>query len=530
MPELKRPTVEADVSRSKMGTGIMRARVVNNLDPTYSGALEVFILRDESNDKGEDTQTFVVTYASPFFGHTPYEYTGLNTGEKNTQEGFNDTQKSYGMWMVPPDIGVTVLVAFVDGDPSLGYWFACVPPRFANHMTPGIAASPNVYLDDADKKKYGKDKDLPVAEYNKRINAKKEGDQVDVSKLKKAVHPIADRFLEQGLLDDDVRGITDSSARREAPSAVFGISSPGPLDRRPGYKKTTLGSNDEKTDPTIPTGRLGGTQIILDDGDDRFIREKASKEGPVKYVDAGKGEKGDPTIPKNEYFRIRTRTGHQILLHNSEDLIYIGNSRGTTWVEFTSNGKIDIYAADSVSIHTETDLNIRADRDINLEAGRNINMRTETGRWHAEVATDLEFLIAKDAKITVGADYNLLVGATTKISSYKDFNISTNGDNNLTAGGDTSIGSKGNHKETAATINMNNDLAAEAAEIAAFVTPLELRDNTVTSVSSGWDKKYQSGKISSIMRRIPMHEPWLQHENQAPALQTPAGTDRETDD
>lgn len=66
MPELKRPTIAYDVSRSKMGTGIMRARVVNNLDPTYSGALEVFILRDEANDKGEDTQTFVVTYASPF--------------------------------------------------------------------------------------------------------------------------------------------------------------------------------------------------------------------------------------------------------------------------------------------------------------------------------------------------------------------------------------------------------------------------------------------------------------------------------
>jgi hypothetical protein len=30
------------------------------------------------------------------------------------------------------------------------------------------------------------------------------------------------------------------------------------------------------------------------------------------------------------------------------------------------------------------------------------------------------------------------------------------------------------------------------------------------------------------MRRIPMHEPWPQHENFAPAQQTPQFTDRET--
>ncbi len=525
MPELKRPTIAYDIARSKMGTGIMRARVVNNLDPTYMGALEVYILRDEANDKGEDTQTFVVTYASPFFGHTPYEYTGLNTGEKNTQEGFNDTQKSYGMWMVPPDVGVTVLVAFVDGDPSLGYWFACVPPRFANHMTPGLAASPDVYLDAADKKKYGKDKDLPVAEYNKRVNAKKD-DQVDVSKLKKPVHPIADRFLEQGLLDDDVRGITDSSARREAPSSVFGISSPGPLDRRPGYKKTTLGSNDEKTDPIIPTGRLGGTQIILDDGDDRFVREKPAGQGPVKYMNAVSGEKGDPTIPKNEYFRIRTRTGHQILLHNSEDLIYIGNARGTTWVELTSNGKIDIYAQDSISLHTEADLNIRADRDINLEAGRNINMKAASGRIRQEAATDWEVLVGNNGKITVGNNYEHFIGNDTKITTGNNLDMRTGSANKFTAGSTTDIKSGGNITQSGARIDLNSFPAQTAAQCQP-IEQLSMHPNVKTSFSAGWEKKYIDGTLQSIMKRVPMHEPWLQHENQAPNLQTPADTDRE---
>lgn len=534
MPELKRTSPKFDNARSRMGTGIYTGRVINNLDPTFMGSLEVSILRDSGNQADSINQNFIVRYASPFFGHTPYEYMGLNKGDNNTSEGFNDTQKSYGMWMVPPDIGVTVLCAFVDGDPSQGYWFACVPAKFGNHMVPAIGGSSEYYIDANDKKKYGPMKGgdgsplpLPVAEFNKRINA--ETAIADPKKIKKPVHPIADAFLQQGLLEDDVRGVTLSSARREAPSSVMGISSPGPLDRRPTAKRVSIGDADETTPAVIPASRLGGTQIVMDDGDDRYQRKKSAAELEVglAYADILAGEKGDPTIPYSEYFRIRTRTGHQLLMHNSEDLIYIGNSKGTTWIELTSNGKIDVYAADSISIHTEVDLNIRADRDINLEAGRNINMRTETGRWRVEVATDLEFLVNKEGKITVGADMNLLVGDTTKISSYKDFNVSTNGDNNLTAGGDTNIGSKGKHVETAESINMNNDINAAAAQVAAFVTPLELHDNTVVAVSSGWDKKYQGGKVASIMKRIPMHEPWLQHENVLPTASKPDSTDRE---
>lgn len=534
MPELRRTSPAFDTERSRMGTGIYVGRVINNLDPTFMGSLEVSILRDSGNKTNSSSQHFIVRYASPFFGHTPYEYTGLNTGDKNTSEGFNDTQKSYGMWMVPPDIGVTVLCAFVDGDPSQGYWFACIPAKFANHMVPAIGGSSEYHLDANDKKRYGPLKDgkgnplpLPVAEINKRVNA--QNVISDPKKIKKPVHPIAEQFLKQGLLEDDVRGPVTSSSRREAPSSVLGISSPGPLDRRSNSKRVSIGDADETTPAVIPASRLGGTQLVMDDGDERYIRKKPAGELGIgtAYADVLANESGDPTIPADEYFRVRTRTGHQLLLHNSEDLIYIGNARGTTWIELTSNGKIDVYAADSISIHTEVDLNIRSDRDINLEAGRNINMRTETGRWRVEVATDLEFLVNDEGKITVGADMNLLVGDTTKISSYTDFNVSTNGDNNLTAGGDTNIGSKGKHVETAESINMNNDVNAAAAQVAEFVTPLELHDNTVVAVSSGWDKKYQGGKVASIMKRIPMHEPWLQHENVLPTASTPDSTDRE---
>ena len=60
-------------------------------------------------------------------------------------------------------------------------------------------------------------------------------------------------------------------------------------------------------------------------------------------------------------------------MHDTKGLIYIGNAAGTSWVEMTKGGKIDIFASDSVSIHTKGDFNFTADENFNVKA-KNINM------------------------------------------------------------------------------------------------------------------------------------------------------------
>ncbi len=551
MPELKRTSPKYDTQRSRMGTGIYVGRVINNLDPTFMGSLEVSIFRDSGNKTNSPNQHFIVRYASPFFGHTPYEYTGLNKGDNNTSEGFNDTQKSYGMWMVPPDIGVTVLCAFVDGDPSQGYWFACIPAKFANHMVPAIGSSREYYIDANDKKRYGPLKDgsgnpqpLPVAEFNKRINA--QTPIADPKKIKKPVHPIAEQFLKQGLLEDDVRGPATSSSRREAPSSVLGISSPGPLDRRNNSKRVSIGDADETTPAVIPAGRLGGTQLVMDDGDDRYIRKKPAGELGVgsAYADVLNKESGDPTIPADEYFRVRTRTGHQLLLHNSEDLIYIGNARGTTWIELTSNGKIDIFAEDSVSIHTKNDFNFYADRDFNLECGRNVNIKAK-GRLNGDfnqnvhlrsgldmkvfVSETFDLKIGTAAKITTGNSLDLAVGTNLKMTAFGTTDIYSSSALKVTSGATIDIGAGGNIVVSGARIDLNGPKAATAATAASAATapPLSTHEVSATAVGNWAEKKYQAGTLSTIMKRVPMHEPWLFHENVAPDITGPASTDRE---
>lgn len=201
---------------------------------------------------------------------------------------------------------------------------------------------------------------------------------------------------------------------------------------------------------------------------------------------------------------------------------------GTTWVELTSNGKIDIFAEDSISIHTKNDLNIRADRDINFEAGRNMNFRTESGKWHTEIGTDMEFLINGNSKLTVGQNLDILIGAATKFSTNTDFDIAAGAEIKISATGDLSIGSGSNIKETAPKIHLNDTDNAEPAAVADFVKPYDLHDNPATSTTAGWEtKKYQSGVVQSFMKRIPMHEPWALHENMAPDQLTADKTDRD---
>ena len=485
---------------SKLPVGIMMAKVVGYLDPSFMCGLEVTLLRENGNDIGDTGQSYAVKYASPFYGSTAYENMGMNIGD------FNDTQKTYGMWFPTVEIGTTVLVAFINGDASEGFFIGCIPGRFMNQMIPAIGGSKAFEASPEQKKKYDTTKALPVAEINRKANTLEKG--TNTEKIKKAIHPIADRFLEQGLLEDDVRGVADSSARRMVPNSVFGISTPGPFDRGPNSKKQYIGSSQSKSPVQLPASRLGGTTLVMDDGDDRYVRKTPAGKGPVSYAEVEKKEKGEVDIPINEYFRVRTRTGHQILLHNSEDLIYIGNAKGTTWIELTSNGKIDIFAEDSISIHTQNDLNFRADRDINFEAGRNVNIRS-VARTQIESGTIMNLVVGTNGNITTAGTMSVVSTGATFLSSSA-----------------TNINSTGALTATGSVINLNGPTAARG--VAAEILPRH--DNPVSSSAEKWGEntRYQSKTpVKSIMKRIPMHEPWLLHENQAPQILTPTNTDRE---
>jgi uncharacterized protein (DUF2345 family) len=410
------------------------------------------------------------------------------------------------MWLVPPDVGTWVVCIFINGDYRKGYWIGCVLEENMNFSVPGHAATKFKVDGLADR--------VPVAEYNKVAR----GSTQDPTKILKVESPLSKVLNDQGLLKDDIRGITTSSARRESPSHVFGISTPGPLDKRSGAKKGKIGKVEHQI-PDAPVSRLGGSTFVMDDGDDKFLRKKSPSEGPPEYAGIELKEKdGDVTRPHNELVRIRTRTGHQILLHNSEDLIYIGNSRGTAWVELTSDGKIDIYAADSINLHTKQDLNFYAERDINLQAGRNFNIKVAE-EMHTHVVKDQILIVDQNQKIHVKGNVDHTIVGNTKEKVEGNFNLNVDGYIYQTSGETNHTRAK-TIVETANRIDMNGP-AANTAEVAEL--PKELKTHKLP------DNEDSSSIVNLIMRRVPTAEPYPQHENLDPLGYKPEKTDRDID-
>jgi uncharacterized protein (DUF2345 family) len=566
------PGAESSIN---FGPGPFVGKVVEHLDARNQGGLKVILESNttSSNDPNVQGQEVYARYLSPFYG-----ITSVDTSSQNLD--YRSGQQSYGMWMVPPDPGSKVLVILVEGNINQAFWIGCIQDEFMNFMVPdGRPATSNLVEGGVtDPRLQGKK--LPATEFNKNFEFQ---GTVPNNFAKPVNAEFANTLIQQGLVEDEVRGITSTSARRETPSMVFGVSSPGPLDKRPGAPRGRYGFQSGTVNHF--RSRLGGSSMVMDDGDERLLRKGPAKDSPMEYVNKEAGESGgDPTLPHNELFRIRTRTGHQILLHNTEDLIYIGNSRGTAWIELTSNGKIDIYAQDSVSIHSAVDLNFTADRDINLTASKDINIISENVKTTSYKATS----------ITAGTTFSTNSGKNTSINSHKDVAIYATNDGsiiagqkqtvisseNLSLGSVTGVGieghgyikmtsdgdirslSKGTTKITAESeMHLHSDLAFKVKSDNVFALTatgsiLAKSDETI-GIKSAQDTIIKSDTKVDIQNttppvpptptladippapspvpstppsealptnRVPMHEPWFQHENINPEEYTPEKT------
>ncbi len=323
--------------------------VKDNVDPGKMGGLRVLIPSLAGVNEGYAGQLYDVQYLMPFYGSKSVQALAGSAETKDISK-YEDGSHSYGMWMVPPDIDSRVMVIFVEGKVSQGFWFGCVQEPLTNHMIPGIAASRDTVgqqdsensTQDLKKDTYGTEI-VPAAEVNRNMfeQANKSG---STDRLRKAIHPFANTLRDQGLSQDAVRGTTTSSARRESPSAVFGISTPGRTD--PEGRKAKLGPIDAQED--VPVVRSAGHTFVMDDGD-------------------AEGE--------SQLIRLRTSSGHQLLMHDSAGVMYLGNATGTVWMEFSNNGSVDIYAQKGYNIRSGGNIDFHAEGDINMYANNNIRIK-----------------------------------------------------------------------------------------------------------------------------------------------------------
>ena len=483
--------------------GVFMAEVISAKDISRTGRLQVFIPA-LAQDKQTKTGYFDAVWSSPFAGSTNSKKVGTDL------QSPADTQKSYGMWMVPPDIGNFVLVAFGDGNMKYPIVISCLYQDKFNHMVPGLPAT-GTFASDKFR--------LASSEKNKR------SDQEEVNEATRPVqHALTEGIVKQGLVYDNVRGFSSSGARRESPSEVFGILTPGPRD------------------PDNFNHRLGGHQFIMDDH------------------------------LESRNIRIRTAQGNQVLLDDNEGILYFINKSGGVWMEFSSTGILNVYAENGINLRTRGDFNVRADKDIRLEAGNDVLIKAagdslpdgyqgpgafggaptgNGGQVQIEAQAEARisssastFLTAVSGEIHLSSagQMNLQTSDAVNVKAATDISTEAGGAFGAKAGGDVSLGAGGNINENSGgQILMNSGgaqpkAAAEALTNSAIPTtelldnplgdiPYDPTDNFEPMGDQGGVRTGTAANVSTIVSDFTTSEPWRGHGIARPEDSIPRATD-----
>lgn len=432
--------------------------VKDNIDPTRSGRIKVYLRRQESGDENKPGSWTTVSYMSPFYGITP------NTASSSAEGDYVGNPHSYGFWATPPDIGTEVICIFLNGSTEFGYYIGCVPKPGLTHMVPAIASSDKIIANSSSEAdSYGGATRLPVGEIN---NANKKQDNSSMlTNQPRPIHSYQAAILnKQGLIRDPNRGTIGSSSSRETPSRVFGISTPGRPIYEGGYDDNAIA--EAVKDDSIPdknfkvVGRRGGHSVVLDDGD---------------------------LTGKDQLVRIRTAAGHMIMMNDSIQSLFIIHANGQSYIELGKEGTIDMYATNSVNIRTQGDLNLHADNNININAMKDLNIAAENIRLESSKET------------------TQFAGTTFKQQTKGNHTVKVDAAMSLSSKGDASMAAAGNAFLNGAKVNLNTGSAS--------LTPEAIKQQTlIAHTDTLYDSKkgYAAApaKLQSIVSRAPAHSPW----------------------
>jgi len=326
---------QSDTTGRNIITGNYVGTVSEHYDSLHTGRIGVVIPEFGTDD------SVIVLLVTPFGGVTE----ALDSGKQpdvfgNDEEGSGGTPKSYGMWPQPPAIGTEVLVAFTASRRE-GFLIGSFISKDRNHMMGGRASAES--FDGTIQ---------PVGEKNPY--------DLTGGTIKPKDEVFADTLKTQGLEEDYSRGHSGSSARRETPSRVFGITT------------------------------RGGHVFTMDDGT------------------------AEDALSRN--IRIRSRGGAQILIDDTNEFVFITNHKGNAWIEIDADGRIDVYSQNDISYHSEGDFNVHAKGRINMESDIGINIRS-TGSDGVKVdatTANVDVFAGNDFQIQAAVNGNVKAGGNYK--------------------------------------------------------------------------------------------------------------------
>ena len=113
--------------------------------------------------------------------------------------------------------------------------------------------------------------------------------------------------------------------------------------------------------------------------------------------------------PTTSRVRLKTAEGHQVILDDANERIYVSTAAGNSWIEMDKDGHVHLYGAASVSVSAGEDMNFSANGKINFSAGGDVNIAA--GGALKGTACDGLHLMGQTVNIEASATFDILAAA-----------------------------------------------------------------------------------------------------------------------
>jgi hypothetical protein len=337
--------------------GPFLAEVMRNDDPLYSARLLVYI-PDMGGDPTQESSWHLVRYMTPYYGIQPL------SNRLAADPADPSTLQSYGMWMTPPDVGIKVLVMFINGDRSRGVWIGCLPEIGSHAAMPGQDAG-----------------DFDIYENYSAANSNIQG-------IARPPHSTAATFETQGLAGDNQRGPISSSSLRESPSRVFGFNTPG------SHSFVMDDGAEDGTNKIVRIRTASGNQIMMNDDSGFVYIINAAGTGWVELSPSGHvdvyGEAGLNMATKGS---INMHADENINIHAGQHIKIVAQVgakiQGTEEMQI-HGGRLWLEGVDSIEQHSCGQIKLTGFNGMFFKSFDNFVLQGKCFKWNSGTALEAE--------------------------------------------------------------------------------------------------------------------------------------------
>lgn len=396
---------EAEGSKN-LNQGITIGEVIDTNDPQQMGRLRVYCPALGDSDSSPITNIPWAMYAAPFAGAN-------DIGQRGRGQDTTKGPVAYGMWNIPK-VGSYVLLACIDGNPQYRFWFAAIYPQFLTHTMPHGRFSYRDEMGEGKPEGPMSSAEEPIQPlYNNQTAAF--GDRTSHEWRTRGADSQA------SLLDTEFVGLKNEgeySAVADDRGIQYTAGDGKTITSNQGYGKS-------RVEPDLSYKSTDGTNW-----------------DPTSHAWVTPGFHSISMEDRADNCRMRFRTtgGHQIILDDTNERIYISTAQGQTWIEIDERGTIDVYSEQDFSVHARGDINLKTDKAFRVVADEGVHITSggetrirSVSDIHVRTGQNLRLRAGKEMRLDSAADMHLITGAKGMFSSGGTLNLSSSANMFLSA-------------------------------------------------------------------------------------------------